>query len=169
MVPIQHLAGGLHIDALLGALAPGQLQHIVQIIAQHCGLSGTVGLLFQTAQLLVQLIRHLLGQLGLSNALAVFGDLAVSLAVLPQLLLEDLQLLPQHIVPLTAGEMVPHLVLHLMFQLQDLYFPAEVVTQLFQTADRAQLLQNGLLVPGAHGQILGDVVGDIPWLLAGQH
>ena len=170
VVGVQHLAGRLHVDPLLGVLAPGQLQHGIQVIAQNGGLGGAEGLLLQPVHLFRELVRHLLGQLGLGDALAVLGNLAVAAGtLLPQLLLKNLELLPQNIVPLAAGELLPHLALHLLFQLQNLHLPAEALAQALQAAHRPQLLQNGLLVPRAHGQVLSNVVGDVARVLTGEH
>ena len=170
VVGVQHLPRGRHVHPLLRLLPPGQLQHRVQIAPDDAGLGGAEGLLLQAAHLFVQLFRHLPGQLCPGDALAVLGQLVVSAgAVLPQLLLDHLHLLPQDIVPLAAGELLPHLALELLFHLQDLHLPAEALAQALQPAHRPQLLQDGLLVAGAHGQVLGDVVGDVAGILAGQH
>ena len=121
-------------------------------------------------QFLLQLFPHLVRQLGLGDLPAVVVEFLVSsLLVLTQLLLDDLELLPQDVVTLVAGQLIPHLVLHLLLHLQDLYLPAEALAQLLQAAHRPQLLQDHLLVPGPHGQILGNVVGDISRILAGEH
>ena len=170
VVSVQGLAGGSHVYPLLGLFAPGQLQYSVQVIAEHGGLSRTKGLLFQAAQLLFQLLLHLNRQFSLFYLPPVVIELLVSpLLVLPQLVLEYLQLFPQHIVALAAGQLVPYLALHLLLQLQDLHLPAEILAELLQAAHRAQLLQDCLLVPCPHGQILGDIVGNVTGVLAGEH
>ncbi|MPN29936.1 hypothetical protein SDC9_177393 [bioreactor metagenome] len=59
-----------------------------------------------------------MGQLGLGDGLPVFGNFAVAAGLaLSQLSLNNLQLLPQEIIPLTAGQVVTHLALHILLQL----------------------------------------------------
>ena len=134
---------------------------------EHAGLRAAEGLLGQPAQFLVQLLPHLVGELGLGDLLPVFGDLVAALS-LAQLVLDGLHLLPQEIVPLLLGHLLPGLALDLCVQGEDVHLPLEQLIQLLQPTHRVQLLQNLLLVGAAHGDVLGDIVGDIARLLAGQ-
>ena len=167
VVPVQGLLHGRHADLFFRGLAPGQLQAHVQIAVEHAGLRTAEGLLGQTAQLLVQLLPHLVGELGLGDLLPVLGDLVAALP-LAQLVLDGLHLLPQEIVPLLLGHLLPGLALDLRVQREDVHLPLEQLIQLLQPAHRVQLLQNFLLVGAAHGDVLGDIVGNIARLLAGQ-
>ena len=170
VVVIQGLPGPLHAHPLAGLLAPGELQAHVQIAAQDRGLGGAEGLLGQPAQLLLQLLPHLVGELGLGDLLAVVPDLRVAAALaLAQLGLDGLHLFPQVVVPLIVRHLLPGPVLDLHIQPQDLHLPGEQAVEPLQAAHRTQLLQDGLLVAVAHGDVLGDIVGDIPRVLAGQH
>ena len=169
VVVVQGLPGPLHAHPLLGLPAPGELQAHIQVVALHRGLRGAEGLFGQTAQLLLQLLPHLVGQLGLGDLLAVVLDLRVAALALAQLGLDGLHLLPQVVIPLVVRHLLPGPVLDLHIQPQDLHLPGEQAVQPLQAAHRTQLLQDGLLVAVAHGDILGDKVGDIPRVLAGQH
>ena len=130
VVMVQHLAGGLYADFFLGALAPGQLQAHVQIVAHDGRFGGAVGLLGQTVYLLLQPLPHIVGQLGLGDLLAVVAQLRVG-ASLPfaQLGLNGLQLLPKVVVPLVVRHLLPGPVLNLHIQTQNLYLPAQQAVQ----------------------------------------
>ena len=65
--------------------------------------------------------------------------------------------------------LLPGSLLNLLIQGENGHLPLQQAVQLFQPFDRAQLLQNGLLISIAHGDVLGDIVGDMPRVLAGQH
>ena len=117
MVVVQGLPGPLHAHPLAGLPAPGELQAHVQIAAQDRGLGGAEGLLGQPAQLLLQLLPHLVRELGLGDLLAVVPDLRVAAALaLAQLGLDGLHLLPQVVVPLVVRHLLPGPVLDLHIQ-----------------------------------------------------
>ena len=141
VVVVQHLPGALHADLLLGLLAPGQFQANIQVVAHDSGFGGAVGLLGQAAYFLLQPLPHIVGQLGLSDFLAVVAQLRVR-APLPfaQLGLNGLELLPKVVVPLVIRHLLPCPVLDLHVQTQDLHLTAQQAVQPLQTAHRAQLL-----------------------------
>ena len=144
VVGIQDLPGRLDVGPLPGGLGPGQLQADVQIVPQHRCLGRAEGLLLQVHDLFDQLFLDLLGQLGLGDLPAVGGDLVV--AVLAQLLLDHPHLLPQEGVLLVLGHVLLDPALDALLDLQDLHLPAQQAVDLVQPLDRAQLLQDGLLV-----------------------
>ena len=127
MVGVQYSASGLHIDTLPCLLAPGQLQTDIQIVADHCGLGRSKGLLGQAVHLFVELFRHLLGEPRLFDFLAVLSQLTVAAVPLAQFALDGLELLPENVVPLVAGKLVPDLGLHILLQLEDLHLPFQGV------------------------------------------
>ena len=161
VVLVQGPAGRLHAHPLPGLFPPGELQADVQIAAQHGGLRGAEGLLGQTAHLFLQLLPHLVGQLGLSDLPAVVPNLRVSALTLAQFVLDGFHLLPQIVVPLVVRHLLPGPVLDLHIQPQDLHLPAQQAVQPLQAAHRAQLPQDRLLIAVAHGNIAR--------ILAGQH
>ena len=166
VVLVQRLLDSGDIHLFLGGPAPGQLQADVQIVAQDGALRGAVGLLGQPAQLLVQLLPHRVGELGLVDLLPVLLDF---IGLLPQLGLDGLHLLPQVVVPLVVAHSLTGPLLNLLVQGENLHLPLQQTAELLQTSDGTQLLQDGLLVAVAHGDVLGDIVGDVPRVLAGQH
>ena len=169
VVPVQHLAGSFHADPLLGALAPGQLQAHIQVVAHNGGLRGAERLLGQAAHFFLQALPHHVGQRSLGDLLAVVADVVAAPLPFAQLGLDGLHLLPKVVVPLVVGHLLPGAVLDLHIQAQDLNFPAQQAVQTLQAAHGAQLLQHRLLVIVAHGDVLGNKVGDVAGVLAGQH
>ena len=142
------------------------LQAHVQIVTQHRGLRRAKGLLLQVDDLFHEFLFHLFGQLGRGDLTAVGGDLVV--AVLPQLLLDHPHLLPQEGVLLVLGHVLLDSALDALLHLQDLHLSAQQAVDLVQPLDRAQLIQHRLLVQHPHGDVLGDEIGNIAGVLAGE-
>ena len=168
VVLVQDLTGGADVHPLLGAGVPGELQAGVEIRPQHRRLGGVGGLLAQALELLEQLLAGLLGQLQGLNGLVVLLELLFIVA-LAQLGLDDPQLLPQIIVPLTLVDVLLDLLLNLGLQLEDIQLPAQQDHRQLQPLDRVELLQNLLLLGVVDRGILGDKIGDKGRVPGGQH
>ena len=115
MVLLQHLAGGLHADALLGGLLPGHLQTHVQIVADHGTLGAAEGLLGQFVHLFEQVFFRILVQLQRHDLLTIGLHLVV-IVRLAQLVLQHPDLGTEDLLPLAADQLVPDLALQLVLE-----------------------------------------------------
>ena len=115
VVLFQHLAGGLHADALLGGLLPGHLQAHVQVVADHSTLGTAEGLFGQLVHLFEQVLFGILIQLQRHNFLTV-GLYLIVIICLAQLVLQHPDLGAQDLLPLAADQLVPDLALQLVLK-----------------------------------------------------
>ena len=92
VILLQHLAGAGQIDLRLLLHAPGQLQHVLDVVLADAGLRGLRGGAGKAANLALHLVAGLVGHLALLELLAVGGDLLV--LILTQLVLNGVNLLP---------------------------------------------------------------------------
>ena len=114
VIPIQQLSRLLHIRPFAAEPVPRHLQTHVQIVPDNGGLRAA-----QPFHLFGQPLMYLLGQLGPLDLLGVLSDLLV--AVVAQLMLQHLHLLPQDHVLLHLGHPLAHLLLHLHLQRQHVH------------------------------------------------
>jgi len=156
-----------HIGPVFGGLVPRHIQTNIQIIADHRCLGAAVGLLGKAIHFLHQLLVDLLRKLQLFDPVRILGDLLV--AVVAQLVLQHLQLLPQDHVLLHLCYAGAHLVLHLHLKGDDLHLMSQDLIQQPQTLDGVQLLQNALAVTVAQIDILCDEIGQVAGITAVQH
>ena len=156
VVPVQDLSGCGHAGPLLGLLPPGHLQAHVQVVADHGGLGAGVGLLGQPVHLPEQLLLHLLGELPGHDLGPVVVQLGV--LILPQLLLEQSDLLPDDVVPLDLPHFPADLALQLVLAGEDLRLPGQQLVDLPQTGHGPELLQHRLLVLVPEHDVLSDEV-----------
>ena len=164
---IQNGTGLRHVGPILGGLVPRHFQTHVQIVADHRGLSAAVGLLGQTIHFLYQFAVDLLRQLQLFDFLGILLDLLV--AVIAQLVLQYLHLLPQDHVLLHLRHAGAHLLLQLNLQRDDLHLVGQYLVQQPQTLGGVQLLQNALAVAVPQIDVLGNEVRQTAGIPAIQH
>ena len=167
VIPIQQLPRLLHIRPLTGVLVPRHLQTDVQIVADNGGLRAAKGLLGKPLHLLCQPLMYLLGQMGALDLLCVLRQLLV--AVVAQLVLQDLHLLPQDHVLLHLCHPLAHLLLHLHLQRQHIHLVGQDVVDQLEPPVGPQLLQHTLAILMAQRDVLGDEVGQMPRVAAVQH
>ena len=165
---VQDLAGLGQVHGLLGGLAPGQLQAGVQVAPQHRRLGGAKGLLLQAAQLLFQLLPHLVGHGQGLDPLAVLVKI-VGETVLAQLGLDDLHLFPQIVLPLAAVHLLLGLLVELLLDAHHIDLPVQQPHQQRQAAGGSALLQQHLFVFQAEVDVLGQVIRHVGGIGVGQH
>ena len=164
VVVVQLLAGFGDIDGLLRGDAPGDLQADVQVVAQYGRLGRAEGLLGEPAQLLVELLAHLVRDGQGLDLLAV----ELNIVVLAELRLDDLHLLAQVVVPLVAVHSLLGLVGKLLLDAQDAELSRKQAVNQRKAARGIALLQKELPVLHAQAHVLGKVVGDIGGLRIGE-
>ena len=167
VIPIQQLPRLLHIRPLTGVLVPRHLQTDVQIVADDGGLRAAEGLLGKPLHLFCQTLMYLLGQMGALDLLCVLRQLLV--AVVAQLVLQDLHLLPQDHVLLHLCHPLAHLLLHLHLQRQHIHLVGQNIVDQLEPPVGPQLLQHTLAILMAQRDVLGDEIGQMPRVAAVQH
>ena len=98
MVGVEHLAGQDGVELLLGGLAPRHGQQPVEVGADHRGLAALLAHALEATELLLGLLAHVVGHVGLFDLRAVLLDDV--LVVLAQLLADRLHLLAQEVLAL---------------------------------------------------------------------
>ena len=118
MVLLEHLLGLLEVEVLLAARAPRQLGDGLQVGADHLVLHRLAGDARQAAELAVDLLARLLGQLEGVELLLQLLELAGVVAA-AELLLDGLHLLAQEHLALAVAELALDLVLDLLLRVDD--------------------------------------------------
>ena len=113
---VEHLARGAHVEPLLGARVPRQLEADVQIVADDGRLRRAERLLFEPVDLFEQALLGVLRQVQGKNFLAIGRALGVRIVGLAELRLNDLHLLTQQILLLRLVQAVLRRLLELMLQ-----------------------------------------------------
>ena len=98
VVGVEHLARVLGIEPLLGALAPRDGEQPVEVVADHGRLGRLVAHALEPRELLVGLLEHVLGHLGLGDLRAVLLDDRA--LVLAELLADRVELAAQDVLAL---------------------------------------------------------------------
>jgi hypothetical protein len=141
---------------------PGQGQAGVQIAAYHGGLRGAEGLLGQAPDLLEQLFLDLLVfQTQRENSLFVLAGVVGGVLAVAQLLLDELHLLPQVVLPLVLAHLLVGGLAELLLDGEDVELVVEHPAQHGQTPRGAQLLQQELFVLILEVHCVGDEVRHI--------
>ncbi len=161
VILVQGLPNRLHAETLLRLRVPGHLQTHVQIVPDHRALGAAEGLLGQLRDLLQQVLLRVFRQLQLQDAAAVVLQLVVIVAGVSQLVLHDLDLGAEDLLPLGLFQMGPDLSLHLPLKAQHVVFVGQDPVQTLQPQVGVQLLQDLLLVLRPEIDVLGDVIRQI--------
>ena len=98
VVGVEHLAGVLRIEPLLGALAPRHREQPVEVVADHARLGRLVAHALEPRELLLGLLEHVLGHLGFGDLRAVLLDDRAF--VLAELLADRVELAAQDVLAL---------------------------------------------------------------------
>ena len=125
---------------------------------QHRALGRAVGRLGEAVGLLDQLVFDFLRQVCLLNAVEELVDLAV--AVVAQLILNDLHLLAQIEVTLVLVETCAHLLVNVHLAAQDLFFAFEDGQHVGKAVQGVELFKNCLLVFVFDDDVGGDEIGE---------
>ncbi len=126
---IQHLPRFRDIERILGALAPRQLQHIIEISADYVVVWRARRQLRQTVQFARGFLQNFLWQIRLSQPFAKLIGLRLFAALVPKLLLDGAHLLAQHVVALLLIHLAPRFRSDLIAQLEHLHFMGQVFVQ----------------------------------------
>ena len=148
------------VEVVLGLLRPGQVDQPLEVGADHAVLGGDRGQLLQAGELALGRLLRLLGQPGLLDPLAQLVDLRLLLVLLPQLLLDRLQLLAQEVLALALVDLGLDLRLDLRAELDHLELAGEDLRETPQPLGHVDGLEQLLLLLGGDAQRAGDQVGE---------
>ena len=159
VIGIQDLAGVGHVEVVLGADAPGEVDDPLQIGPDHAvfGRGGRQAL--EAPELAVGLLLRLLGQLGRVDPLAELVDLGLLLVGLAELVLDRLELLAQVVLALSLLDPRLDLGLNLGAELDHLELAGEDLREPAQAPADVDLLEQLLLLGGRDPQRPGDQMG----------
>ena len=148
----------LQVQPALRLLRPRQVRDDLQVRANDLRLGGLSGDALQPAQLSVDLLARLLGDLQGFEALTELLDF-LAVDVLPQLLVDRLQLLAQEDLALPLAELLLDLRSDLFLRFEDADLPLQVDKQLPQAVLDGQGLEKLLLLIGFELGVEGDEIG----------
>ena len=166
MILVQNLSCCRQINAFFGSGIPRQLQHRVQIGADHRRLGGAKGLLTQALQFLEELAFGLLWQFERLDT-ALIG-VEFFLVVVPQFTVDHLELLTQIILPLSLVDAVLHLFLQFRLHAQHFQLLMEQDVAQMQAPVGVKLAQHLGLFPVVKGGVLSHDVGNDAGIMGGQ-
>ncbi len=165
VVLVEDGAGALQVEVVLAGRGPGQVEHPVEVGADH-GALGRFGMhLLQALDVLLGLLVRRLGHAGLFQLLQVDADLLHVLGLLAQLLADGLELLAQEVFLLVLVHLALGLEVDLVLHVQHLDLVAQELVDLGQPAQRVGLLEDGLRVLDLQLEVGGDDVGQLAGLL----
>ena len=123
MVGVQYLLRMLQIQIVLRTVVPRQVQHLMQVIRLHRIIGRLRIQAFHLVQLLVEQLPYILVPLLFCRAFLQLLELLVR-RITAQLILDGLDLLVEEILPLLLVDVRLHLLLDIVFQLQQIDLPA---------------------------------------------
>ena len=142
VVFIQDLLGFPQVEIIHRALVPGDREHPVEVVADD-GRLGRLGMhLGQPADLRLELLPDLLGDLERDELVLVGFDLLLELGPLPQFLLDGLHLLPQEVLALELVHLSLGLGADLGLHVQELELFGQELIDPLQTVSRVYDLQD---------------------------
>ena len=168
MVVFQNLFCRSNIHPLFGLLVPGKIQHRIQIVAKNGPLGRSEGLLLQTIHIFQQLLFQFLTQMQIFNTLDVVFKFR-RLVCFPQLILKNLDLLTDIVIPLVLIQCRAGLLLNIRFQAEHLHLLAEQTESRFQPFHRVQLAQHFGLVRKVNSRILGNGIRNEACIFTSHH
>ena len=156
VVLVQDLPGLFHVSPVVGLHTPGHVQAHIQIVPDDGPLGAAEGLLGQAVQLLHELLPHLVTGPAAVDLLLVFVQLVV--AVLAQLVLQNVQLLPQDHIPLDLAHPLADLLVDIRLQDGDIHLMHQNFVHHQQPPGGMQLLQHPLAILVPEVDVGGDGV-----------
>ncbi len=169
VVLVEDLLRALEVERIIGARVPRELRDPLEIRADHLRLHRLATRALQAPQLALDLGAGLLRQLELHELVPQLGHLAARVVV-PELLLNRLELLAQIHLALALPQLLLHLRLDLLLGLEQADLPLDVHEHPAEPLLDAQRLQQPLLLRDAQLDVAGHQVGEAPRLRHGvQH
>ena len=158
VVGVEHLAGVVEVEVVLGRLVPRQRRDPLQVRADHAVLGRGLRQLLQPRQLAVDLAPDVLGQGDRGELLAQLLDLRLRGIALAELLLDRLELLAQDVLALRAVQLGLHLRLDARPDRGDLLLARQDLGEPAQPLGHVALLEQVLLLLGLEPQRARDEV-----------
>ena len=156
MVLVEHPAGALEVEVVLGVGAPGDVEDPVEVGPDDLVLGRLVGDAPEPRELALGGLPHVIGQRGIVDAPPQLVDLG--LVALTQLVLDRLELLAQHELALALVDVLLHLGLDARAELQHLDLAGEDLAEAAEAHRYANLLEDLLLLGHRQAQRRGDQV-----------
>src|SRR4051794_24769481 len=160
VVGVEHLARVREVEVVLGAHAPRQRGDPLQVAADDAVLGRLGGQLLEAVQLALGLLAHVVGQRDLVELVAQVAGLFGGLVELPELLLDGLELLAQHVLALALVDLRLDLGLDLGADRDPLELARQRLGQAPQPAADVDLLQQRLLLLQRQAQRAGDEMAE---------
>ena len=158
VVLVEDLDRVLEIEVVLGRRVPRQRCDPLQVRADDAVLGGLRREVLQPAELAIDLLAHVVGQVQRGELLAQLVGLRRRLVELAELVLDRLELLAQDELALRTVHLGLHLVLDLRADRDDLELAREHLGEAAQPARDVRLLEQLLLLVGRQPQRAGDQV-----------
>ena len=131
---VEDLVRGFEVQIVFRFLGPRQFHHPFQIGANGGGFGGVRVHLLQALELLFRFLQHLLGHLGVFDALAEFGDFLRPFVQFAELFLNRLELFAQEVFALGLVHLALGLGLDFLLHGQDFDFLGENLADLLAGA-----------------------------------
>jgi hypothetical protein len=145
VILVEDLPGLVHVEPVLRRLRPRQLDHPLQVAADHSVLRRRRGHLGKPLELADRLIVGLLGHARGLDALAQPLGLGLRVLRLPELLANGLELLPQHVVALGPADVALDLLADLALHLHGVVLASDLALHLLEPLGHVELLEELLL------------------------
>ena len=158
VILVEHLAGVLEVEVVLGLLVPRQRRDPLEIRANDAVLGHRRLQPLEPGQLAVDLLADDLGEVERLELRAQFVDLGLDLVGLTELLLDRLELLAQEILALALVELGLDLRLDLRADRHHLKLARQDLRELSEALRDVDLLEQRLLLLGRDPQRAGDQV-----------
>ena len=158
MISLEDLLGVRDVELLLGRLRPGKVGHDLQIRPHDLGLGGFAREALQTAELALDLLARLGGQLEGLDALSEVVRL-LGVDVLTQFLLDRLHLLAQEDLALPFPQLLLHLLADLLLRLEQPDLLLQVDEERPQSRLDGEGLEEFLLLLHLEFCVEGDEIG----------
>ena len=165
VVLVEDLASSDEVELLLALPLPRQPGEPVEVRPDDRRLRRRLRHLLETAEFLERLLLDLLGHARLLDLLLVLVDLGLDLVVLPELLLDRLELLAEEVLALRLGHLLLDAVLDLAAELEDLQFLTQEARCLLDAGLRVECLEDRLLLLDLQVQVERDEVREPAGLL----
>ncbi len=166
VVLVEHAARFDRIEPILGRLRPGDVEHPVEVGANHLVLGRRGRHPLEAIDFAKRSDRDRLRQLGVDDPPPDLRSFALAFA---ELRLDGLELLAQHVFTLRVGHLLFGLRLNLPLQLEDLDLARERHRDRIELHREAVLFEELLLVLGPHVEEAGEDVDDSQRIVERRH
>ena len=156
MVFVQDPGSPGNVKTVFVIFSPGEIQHRIQIIPDHCAFRHHGGHLEEAVNLFVQPFQHFFRQRQRFYFFPVLFRFRVNIFGVAQFLADDLDLLPQVIFFLVLFNILMHLLGNVFFQFGNRHFLMQDLVQFFQPGFHRHRFQKQLFCFQIHIQITGN-------------